>query len=801
MKFTLSWLKEHLETDKSLEALCAKLTAIGLEVEGVEDPSASLAPFKIAQIVSAEKHPSADRLKLCTVNAGAEMLQVVCGAPNARAGLKVVLARPGDVIPSTGEALKLSKIRGVESQGMMCSAAELKLSDDSEGIIELPDDAPVGESYVAFSGLGDPVIEINLTPNRGDCAGVRGIARDLAAAGMGKLKPLDAAPVASVEKSRVNVRLDFTDETKDACPLFAGRLIRNIKNRPSPAWLQARLRAIGLRPISALVDITNYMCFAFARPMHVFDAGVIRGDLRVHLTKGGESFAALNEKTYTLTPGITAISDDTGVLSLAGVMGGASTGCEADTVDVFLESANFDPVRTAHTGRALQLPSDARYRFERGVDPAFVLPGLEIATRLVLNMCGTEETVVAEPVIAGAVTDAAQVLAYDPAQCAKHIGVDVAADEQATILKALGFGVEKDGAAFRVSVPSWRHDIECELDFTEEVMRIKGFDLIPAVSMPRTTVVTEGALDLDDRRAGQARRALASQGLMEAVTWSFMPSKEAALFEGTNPALRLSNPISADLDHMRPSILGNLIAAAKRNADRGYGDVGLFEIGPVFKEPTPEGQPMAIALIRAGSTVRHWAETTRAVDAFDAKQDALAALAACGAPMGSIQISTDAPAWFHPGRSGTFRLGPVVLGHFGEIHPSVLAAYDIAGPVVGAELALGAIPAPRKATTARSLLKLDVLQPVRRDFAFVCDAAVTAEKLIKTLRGADKALIRDVQIFDVYTGKGVEAGKKSVAISVTLQPTGVALTDEQIDAVAAKLAAAVLKETGGELRR
>lgn len=801
MKFTLSWLKDHLDTNASLQELCDKLTAIGLEVEGVEDHAAALAPFKVAQIVSAEKHPDADRLKVCKVNTGTETIQVVCGAPNARAGIKVVLSRPGDVIPVTGQALKLGKIRGQESQGMMCSGAELKLDNDAAGIMELPENAPIGARFIDVVDVADPVIEINLTPNRADCAGVRGIARDLAAAGMGTLKPLKINAPKGTEPCRVNVSLDFPADQKHACPLFVGRTIRNIKNGPSPAWLQTRLRAIGLRPISALVDITNYITFDCGRPLHVFDCAKVKGTLWVRPAKGGETFRALNDKDYTLEAGMTAIGDDTGFLSLAGIMGGETSGCADDTKDVFIESAYFDAGRTAHTGRTLGVTSDARYRFERGVDPAFTIDGADLAAQMILDMCATPETVVSERLVVGTVPTVVKPVMYNPAKMLSFIGVDVDVQEQERILITLGFEVEKKAAdTWRITPPSWRADIEGPADITEEVIRIKGFDHIPAISMPRTHVVTKCGLDKLDQRASIAKRALASRGLMEAVTWSFMSGAIAEVFEPVKEELRLLNPISADLDVMRSTIVANLVCAARRNADRGYSDVALFEVGPTYKDQTPEGQVLVATAVRAGQTPRHWAEKVRTVDAYDAKADAMAALAAAGAPMGSLQIGNDVPSWYHPGRSGSLRLGPVLLGYFGELHPTVLAACDAVGPMVACELFLGNIPAPRSAGTNKPLLKLEALQPVARDFAFVMDEPVQADKLIAAIKKAEKNLIRDVTIFDVYQGKGIEPGKKSLALSVTIQPTDHTLTEAEIDALSAKITEAVQKATGAVLR-
>ena len=800
MKFTLSWLKQHLDTTASLGDICAKLTALGLEVEGVKDPSKSLQPFIIAEVLTAEKHPQADRLKVTTVHTGAETLQIVCGAPNCRAGLKVVLARPGDVIPSTGDALKKGVIRGVESQGMLCSAAELALAGDAEGIMELPADAPVGESFMGFMKLDDPIIEINLTPNRPDCAGVYGIARDLAASGLGTLKSLVVAPVAGTEPCPIAVTLDFAPESQKDCPLFAARLIRNIRNAESPAWLRQRLTAIGARPISALVDITNYACFDRARPLHVFDARKIKGHLRVHAAKGGEAFAALDGNTYVVQTGMVVISDDSGIISLAGVMGGASTACDDKTVDVLIESAFFDPVRIARTGRALNLSSDARYRFERGVDPQSTLAGMESATQWILDIGGTPETKISAVTVAGAVPQAAAAIRLDPAHTRKRTGVDVPVDEQVRILSALGFTVKHESDHLAVTPPSWRFDVEGAVDLVEEIIRITGYDKIAAIPLSSAAMTAQvGAKDAD-QRANAARRALAAQGLMEAVTWSFMPSAIAAQFGAVDPALHLQNPISSDLDVMRPSILGNLVQAAKRNADRGFADVALFEVGPVFANATAEGQTTVAATLRAGATPRHWATPRRAVDAFDAKADALAALMAAGAPVASLQITTDAPAWYHPGRSGVLRLGQVVVAYFGEIHPALLTACDAEGPVVASEIFFAALPASRASGTAKPLLKLESLQPVARDFAFVVDQDVTAAKIIKAAKDADKNLIRDVAVFDVYAGEHVASGKKSVALSVTLQPTDKTLTDAEMESLATRITASVAKATNAVLR-
>lgn len=802
MKFTLSWLKDHLETDASLDQITEKLTALGLEVEGVHDRSKELAPFRVAHVVSAEKHPDADKLRVLMVDTGAGTLQVVCGAPNARAGMKGVFAPEGTYVPGSDITLKKGVIRGVESNGMMCSKRELKLSDEHEGIIELPDDAPVGVGFADYAGLNDPVIDINLTPDRADCAGIRGIARDLAAAGMGTLKPLttghlDATPVKGAFASPIRVSI----AAPEACPLFVGRYIRGVKNGPSPKWLQDKLVSIGLRPISALVDITNYLTFDAARPLHVFDADTVKGNITVRLGREGETLAALNGKEYALDGAMTVVADDARAEALAGIVGGEPTGCTEQTVNVFVEAALFDPVRTAQTGRRLGIDSDARYRFERGVDPAAVFAGMERATRLILELCGGEPS---ELVVAGAEPDWKRSLTLRPGRVAALGGVDLPRERQVRILTDLGFTMEGEDAEGRlvVGVPSWRADVHGEADLVEEVLRVHGFDAIPATPLPRETVLTRPALTLKQRRVALAKRTLAARGLSEAVTWSFLSGPVAELFGGGEPGLRLVNPISSDLDVMRPSILPNLIQATGRNADRGFADVRLFEVGAAFRTPAPDGQDSVAAGIRAGAAVpRHWAEKARGVDVFDAKADALAVLEAVGAPAANLQVTTDAPGWYHPGRSGVLRLGPTVMARFGEIHPSVLEALGVKGPVVGFEVMLDAVPLPKKkGGTAKPMVQLSSFQPVERDFAFVVDRKVEADKILRAVKGADKALVKDVAVFDVYEGPGLGEGRKSIAVSVTYQPTTATLTDEAIEAVGQKIVAAVVKATGGNLR-
>jgi phenylalanyl-tRNA synthetase beta chain len=795
MKFTLSWLKDHLETDAPLGLIAETLTRIGLEVEGIEDRSAALAPFVVGEVLTAIRHPNADKLQVCTVAIGADQpVEVVCGAPNARAGLKTAFAPVGSVIPVSGDVLKAGAIRGIVSNGMLCSARELKLGENHDGIIELPADAPVGTPIAPVLGLDDPVIEINLTPNRADCAGVRGVARDLAAAGLGALKPLVIEPVPGVFEAKGKIVV----EDFEACPLFLARAITNVRNGPSPAWLQARLTAIGLRPISALVDITNYFTFDRNRPLHVFDTPKIRGArLTVRPAREGESFVALNGKTYALSAGMTVIADDEGVESVAGIMGAARTGVDAETRHVVLECALFDPRRTAATGRALQINSDARYRFERGVDPGAAYDGIEAATRMIMDLCGGEPTHV---IVSGEEPDWRRDIAFRPARVAALGGVGVPPARQQEILTALGCGVAPSGPDFIVQPPSWRADIAGEADLVEEILRIEGFDRIPEIPLPRLTAVPRPAVDARQRRNLSAKRVLAARGLDEAVTWSFMDARIAALF-GVEDGLELLNPISADLSTMRPSILPNLLQAAARNAARGMGDVALFEVGPVFGTGGALDQSAVAAGIRTGRRAdRRWDGKAQAVDAFTAKEDALALLTALGVDGAKVAVDPKPPAWLHPGQAGLLRLGPQILGAFGTLHPDVLEAIGLDGPAVGFEIDLDAVPTPRRKGTERPILTLSPFQPVRRDFAFVVDEATAADRLIRAVRGADRGLIVDAALFDVYTGPGIGAGLKSLAIEVTLQPIDKTLTDADIDAVAQRIVAAAAKETGATLR-
>lgn len=819
MKFTLSWLKTHLDTSADVAALDAKLTDIGLEVEGVHNPGEALAPFVIAQIVTAEQHPNADRLRVCQVNIGKETVQVVCGAPNARAGLKTVFGAPGTFVPGANITLKISKIRDVESRGMLCSAEELMLASErlggaqsepqQKGIMELPDNAPVGGSFVEYAGLNDPQFEIKLTPNRADCNGVRGIARDAAAAGLGTLKPLTIKQQKPSFKSTIGVSLNFAEKDKPACPLFIGRLIKGVKNGPSPKWLQDRLTSIGLKPISALVDITNFMAFDHARPLHVFDASKLKGNIQVRVAKSGEKLIALNEKEYALDETITVIADDEKALAIAGIMGGLESGCSDATTDVFLECAYFDPARTTLAGRKLNIISDARYRFERGVDIGFMRDATELATQLIIECCGGT---VSELVIAGNETAPKRSTTLRHDRCKTLGGLDVTGAEQKNILLALGCNVSGVSGVFDVTFPTWRPDMSMEADCVEEILRIKGYSQIPATSLIKNSAVTVSAFSPPQKKAAMMRRALASRGLLETVTWSFMPSAWGKRFGNLHPSSYIQNPISADLDVLRPTILPNLLMAAKRNADRGFNDVGLYEIGPIYKSAKAEDQSLSAAALRMGNQPRSWNVKERAVDVFDAKADALAALESVKVPMGNLQVEAlnagpVAPhgaeasrlQYFHPGRSGVLRLGPSVLAHFGEIHPAILSAADIDHAVIGVEVFLDALPAIKDVGPAKPLADLPDLQAVQRDYAFILARDVAADKLMKAIRAADKDLISNVELFDVYEGKGVQEGHKSLAVSVTLQPRGKTLTDADLDAFSAKVIAAAQK-TGATLR-
>ncbi|MFC3205998.1 phenylalanine--tRNA ligase subunit beta [Aquamicrobium soli] len=800
MKFTLSWLKDHLDTDASLDEIVERLTSIGLEVESVDD-KARLKPFVIAKVLTAEKHPDADKLRVLSVDTGSgDPVQVVCGAPNARAGLVGAFAAPGVYIPGTGITLGVGTIRGVESRGMMCSERELEISEDHNGIIELPADAPLGTSYAAYAHLDDPMIDINLTPNRPDATGVYGIARDLAASGLGTLKTAPVEPVAGTGDCPVKVTIG----APELCPGFALRLVRRVKNGPSPKWMQQRLLAIGLRPISALVDITNYVTFDRGRPLHVFDARKVAGNLVVRRARDGEKVLALDGREYTLTPEMCAIADEKGVESIAGVMGGEHSGCGENTTDVLIESALWDPITTARTGRSLGIITDARYRFERGVDPEFMVPGLELATRLVLDLCGGEPTT---SEVVGYAGHAPKIVSFPLSEVKRLTGLDVPTETSLDILSRLGFEPKGSGEVVDVAVPSWRPDVDGKADLVEEVMRIHGVDAIAPTPLASHDAVNGKILTPLQIRTRAARRALAVRGMMEAVTWSFIPAADAELFGGGKAELKLANPIAADMSDMRPSLLPGLIAAAQRNADKGIGDVALFEVSGTYEGDTPDRQRRVAAGVRRGTarlegSGRNWAGNAAPVGVFDAKADAIAALEACGAPVDRLQIETGAPGWYHPGRSGVIKLGPkLVLGHFGEFHPKTLEGLDVAGPLCGFEVFVDALPEPKaKPTRTKPKLELSAFQAVKRDFAFVVDRQVEAGTLTRAALGADKKLITGVSVFDVFEGASLGADKKSIAIEVAIQPVEKTLTDEDFEALAKRIVDNVAKQTGGVLR-
>jgi phenylalanyl-tRNA synthetase beta chain len=820
MKFTLSWLKSHLLTDAGLDRITGTLTQIGLELEAVENPGATLANFRVAHVIEAVQHPNADRLRACRVDTGNGIVTVVCGAPNAHTGMKAVFAAPGAFIPGTGTTLKVGEIRGVQSAGMLLSAREMGLGDDHSGIIELPHDAPVGMPYPQYAGLDDPVIEISVTPNRGDCFSVRGVARDLAAAGLGTLKPFAPAAIPPAFDGGPRWEIAFPE----ACPWIIGRTIRGLRNSPSPKWLQDRLTFIGLRPINALVDVTNFFTVDLGRPLHVFDVGKLSGDVLTLRRGAGETMRALNGKDYVVDPEDCAICDAAGVQSIAGVIGGEATGCDETTTAVFVECALFDPVRIARTGRRHQIISDARQRFERGLDPALMPDAIQAATALILQLCGGEPGPVTT---AGAEPPWQRDATMRFARIATFGGSDISANDAVASLERLGFVTRQlDPNRVTVAVPSWRNDIaapitldqsptldpakaaraaegcaaiEAENDLIEEVLRLRGLDAVPSVSLPRESPVPATTLTPRQQRTAVARRALAAAGLMECVTFSFMARADAERFGAAPDALRLSNPIAADLDQLRPTPLATLALAAKRNAARGYPDVALFEIGPAFDTDAPDGQKLVASGLRAGSTPRSWLVPQRPVDTMDAKADLWAVLTAVGVPLEALQVTSDTPSFLHPGRSGIVRQGPrTVIGTFGELHPRLLAALDLPSPIVAFELNLDAVADPKRRKKAAP--DLPAFQPVRRDFAFIVDTAVAAESVVRAAKGAERTLITAVSLFDLYEGDNMPAGKKSLGIEVTFQPRERTLTDAEIEAACQRVVAAVAKATGATRR-
>ncbi|WP_293450095.1 phenylalanine--tRNA ligase subunit beta [Planktotalea sp.] len=797
MKFTLSWLKDHLETDASLDDILYALTDLGLEVEEVTNPADKLKSFTLAKVKTAEQHPDADRLRVCQVETDIGMQQIVCGAPNAREGITVVLCKPGDYVPGIDVTLSVGNIRGVESHGMMASERELELSEEHDGIIELPS-GEVGQTFVSWLAENDPskvdsVIEIAITPNRPDALGVRGIARDLAARGLGTLKARDVEPVAASFKADIDISIEA--DTLDGCPVFFGRVIKGVKNGPSPVWLQDALRAIGLRPISFLVDVTNFFTYDRNRPLHVFDMAKVNGNLRVHRAAGGETMVALDDKEYTLLAGQMVISDDSGPESIAGVMGGAETGCTEETVNVFVESAYWDPIQIAYTGRALKINSDARYRFERGIDPAFTLEGLEHAVRMIVDNAGGEASEVLQ---AGAVPDVSRAYKLDTDSVQSLVGMVIPAEKQVATLTALGFVMDGDMA----QVPSWRPDVLGEADLVEEVARIESLTGLVGKPLPRLhDGVTRAILSPAQLRERSAKRTAASLGYNECITYSFIDQPSAALFGGGSDATMLANPISSEMSHMRPALLAGLLQAAARNQARGLMDQALFEVGTAFSGGEPGEQHVQVSGLIVGRTgPKDVHGTSRGVDVFDVKADAEAILAAIGAPA-KVQILRGAEEWWHPGRHGKICLGPKkVLGVFGEIHPKVLAAMDVKGPAMGFTIWPAEVPLPKKKTSTRPALVMRDLQAVERDFAFVVDSDVEALTLVNAAAGAEKALIENVRVFDEFVGGSLGEGKKSIAVTVRLQPVDATLKDAEIEAVGAKIIEKVTKATGGVLR-
>lgn len=808
MKFTLSWLGDHLEITAPLEELTTRLSAIGLEVESIDDPGAKLAPFIIARVLEARRHPNADKLQVALVEIapGQPPVEVVCGAPNCRTGLIGVFAPLGSHIPGIGVTLDKKPVRGVVSNGMLCSERELELSDDHQGIIDLPEvrAADIGKRYADVMGLSDPVIEVKLTPNRPDCTGVRGIARDLAACGLGKLKP--EPKITGVEGTfacPVTIALEFPAGQGHHCSAFYGRYIRGVKNGPAPAWMQQRLRAIGLRPINGLVDVTNYVSMDRGRPLHVYDADKLSGTIRARLGRDGESFAGLDGKSHTVHASQCVIADDARVQGFGGILGGEASSTTEETRNILIECAYFDPMATASSGRAANIQTDARYRFERGVDPAALDHGLDVATRLMLDVAGGEPSKASK---VGKPPSSDRSYQFPLSLVEKRTGLALPDKDIVGILKRLGFAVAGKGDVRAVSPPSWRPDVLGTADLVEEVVRIAGLDRVPSTPLPRLHGVTRAVLTERQRRVRRARRTLAARGMVEAVTWSFIPRAQAERFGGGAEALELANPISSELTSMRPGLVPGLLAALERNRNRGADDLALFEVGQAYRGDRPEDQHTIAAGVRTGTAHlagagRHWSGVTASVDAFDAKADAEALLAALGIDAARAQISRDAPSWYHPGRSATLRLGPkTILAHFGELHPQVVSNFNLTGVCVGFEVFIDALPPERRKGRAKAALPSHDLLPLRRDFAFLVDEAVAAGDLIKAAAGAEKSLIAAVDVFDVYAGDRLAPGKKSVAIEVTLQPGGHTLTDAEIEAVSGRIVAAITKATGGELR-
>ena len=800
MKFTRDWLFSHLETDRPLADILDVLPMLGLEVESVVDRAAALAPFVIAEVISAEQHPNADKLRVCMVNIGAgDPVQVVCGAPNARAGMKGVFAPVGAYVPGIDLTLKTGEIRGELSNCMLCSEREMQLSDEHDGIIDLAADAPVGASFAAYAGLDDPIIEIAITPNRADCLGVRGVARDLAAAGYGRLKPIDTSPLEGNFDSPISWDLNLAPDEAHLCPLVSGRAFTGLKNGSSPAWMANRLTAIGQRPISALVDITNYVMVDLGRPLHAYDIDKIDGGkLIIGRAKAGQTMTALNEKTYDLDEDMLVIGDANGPDDLAGIMGGERSGVSDATDKMFLEIAIFDQIAVATTGRKLNIHSDARFRFERGLDVTSPEWASGYVARLVMDICGGQAS---HMVIAGDGADWKREIFLASDKFERLTGMIVPKARQIEILENLGFTVREDAAGLQVSPPPWRGDIDGAADLVEEISRIYVFDHLPMVHLPREHVVAQPAVNLAQARPLRLRRAMAERGLTEAVTFSFLGEKEAVMFGGGDTSLRLINPISADLSIMRPSALPNLLSAAARNQDRGEADIAMFEVGPVFLGDEPDQQRTAVAAIRHGAVApREWHGSRRSVDVFDAKADAEVALAVLGVRRGSLQIESGGPDYFHPGRCGRLLQGRSLLAQFGELHPQVAAHFGLRNTLVGFELFLEDVPLAKSRGPARSYLKMSQFQPVSRDFAFILDDGVPASQLLRAVKSAAGPLVTDIQLFDVYQGKNIGDGRKSLAVTITLTPQKATLGEAEIEAISDAVIAAAGKNCGAVLR-
>ncbi|MDB2414412.1 phenylalanine--tRNA ligase subunit beta [Rickettsiales bacterium] len=792
MKTTLSWIKKYLDTDASIDQISEKLTAIGLEVEEVIDRSEELSSFKIAQIIDAKPHPDADKLSICKVDTGTEQLQIVCGAPNARSGINVVLAPVGSIIPTNGMKIKASKIRGVESNGMLCSAAELGVGEDEGGIIEMPAcNDNIAQNFANYAGLNDPVIDIAITPNRGDCLGAYGIARDLAASGIGKLKKIDVKNIEGKFKSPINIKL----EAEESCPYFIGRYFKDVKNTESPKWLKQKLESVGLRPISALVDITNYIAYEFGRPLHVYDAAKINGDLTARFAQKGEEFTSLDEKTYRLDEDIAVIADDNGAQAISGVIGGLNSGCDENTTDVFLEVAWFDPIKVSTSGRKFDIITDSRYRFERYVDPDFMLDAAQIASQMIIDLCKGKPS---ELVIAGKSPAKERKLSFNREKISQLGGIEIDRKASDKILNDLGFDTKE---ADFVKIPSWRPDIEGEADLVEEIVRIFGYDNVPTIPLPQSENIAKSLLTPEQERVSNIRKELAKRGMTEAISWSFMHEDKAKLFGYNNSALKLQNPISSDLNVMRPSILPNLIDAIGRNNARDFKNISLFEIGLIFEGIKPKEQKQFISAVRSGqAVVKNAYDAARNVDIFDIKADLLAALKIAGIPVENLKTNRNAPGYYHPGRSASLSLGKNILGYFGEIHPAILKEMDVKGPIAGFEIDISAFPPVRaKKTTSKKRLEISDYQGSVRDFAFIMDEKYPVGDLLQSVKNTDKNLIESVSLFDIYQGKGVDEGKKSVAISVNIQPQDKTLSDKELEELSNKIITLVEK-AGGVLR-